>query len=242
MDHMDEKSRNTFLKHSVDTLAGVGKKIAATLTQRIGPRLVDILFHLPLRFEARHWHDQIATLQVGQMATFVAEVYEHKRTRRQYVVTCGDGTGVVQLIYFHRQTGYLERLLPVGRRCLISGKIDLYLGQLQLIHPDYIGRPDDRARWIGENPLYPLVAGVGQKQMQQFVQQIVLRLQPFPEWIPAPLLQQNKWPAWHDAFRLVHGLHYNCSCAALRLKVSLPFLRQQTCMICRSLLPAHQKA
>ena len=41
-----------------------------------------------------------------------------------------------ELVYFNADPAYLKRLLPVGAKRLVSGKLESYDGWLQMPHPD----------------------------------------------------------------------------------------------------------
>src|SRR5581483_10711363 len=49
-----------------------------------------------------------------------------------------DQGGHVSLVYFGKQGGYAKRLLPIGQRRIVSGKLDYYGERLQIVHPEVV--------------------------------------------------------------------------------------------------------
>ena len=51
---------------------------------------------------------------------------------------CEDNTGKINLVWFNSRKDYLEKLLPLNKEIIISGKIDFYKDTKQITHPEYI--------------------------------------------------------------------------------------------------------
>src|SRR5688572_9793570 len=132
----------------VTTLPGVGPKIAPLLDRLLGEpgrpaRLVDLLFHLPHGGIARELKGSIAEAPIGEPVTLAVTVAAHRpappgRSRAPYKVRVEDETGDVTLVFFNAQRPRLEKLLPKGARRFISGKIEVWDGMRQMVHPDRI--------------------------------------------------------------------------------------------------------
>ena len=81
----------------------------------------------------------IATVEV------VVGAHHAPRTRgRPYRVFVQDAEMEFQLVFFHARGDYLQKLLPTGQRRVVSGKVELFDGIAQMVHPDHVLRPDDR--------------------------------------------------------------------------------------------------
>ncbi len=102
-----------------------------------------------------------------------------------------NSSGALELVYFNADPAYLRRLLPVGSRRLISGKVEAYDGWLQMPHPDHVVPVDERAapKAAGANPALPLLepvygltAGLTNTTLRKAVTQALARLPKLPEW------------------------------------------------------------
>ena len=140
--------------------------------------------------------------------TVEVEVGAHfpPRTKgRPYRVMVRDSGLEFQLVYFHARGDMLQKLLPTGQRRLISGRIELFDGIAQMVHPDHVLRPEEAAELPAYEPVYPLVAGLTQKTVAKAASSALARAPDLPEWIDGPLKVREGWPDWHAAVAAVHA-------------------------------------
>jgi ATP-dependent DNA helicase RecG len=93
-----------------------------------------------------------------------------KLTRAPMKVRVGDGSGVMQLIFFNYQ--YLKNAFETGREYLFYGSVRRESGGLTMVHPDF--EPADgknAASGFGIVPVYGLTAGIVQKYLRGLVRQ-----------------------------------------------------------------------
>ena len=124
---------------TVRSLKGVGPKVEKLLNKLVAPRhegaharAVDLLWHLPVGLIDRAMTPRIAEARTGEIATLEVTVAEHRQgggrrggRRAPYrVLVEDDAGGALELVYFNADPSYLKRLLPVGSRRLISGKLE----------------------------------------------------------------------------------------------------------------------
>jgi ATP-dependent DNA helicase RecG len=137
-------------------------------------------------------------------------------------------------VFFGDGGGYAKRLLPVGERRTVSGRLESYGGQLQIVHPDHvvaIGKADDIPV---REPVYGLTEGVSNKRMGGLVTAARERMPVLPEWVEPTVLATRGWPGWGDALDAVHGLEPGEAAARDRLaydellanQLALALLRQ----------------
>src|SRR5919202_305075 len=98
------------------------------------PSVLDPLFHLPHGGVARDLKGSIAEAPVGEPVTLAVTVAAHRpappgRSRAPYKVLVEDETGDVTLVFFNAQRARLEKLLPLGARRFVSGKLELWDGR-----------------------------------------------------------------------------------------------------------------
>jgi RecG-like helicase len=119
-----------------------------------------------------------------------------------------DGAGAaLELVYFNADPAYLKRLLPIGSKRLISGKLEAYDGWLQMPHPDHVAPADANggAALPLHEPVYPLTAGLTNNVLRKAVGEALNLVPSLPEWIDAELLTRNTWPNFGEAIAKLHA-------------------------------------
>ena len=191
------------------SLSGVGAKLAAVLEKRVGSHVIDVLRHLPIGLTDRRQRPALSAVVDGSIATFEILVIKHDRpahgVRRPYRVFCQNETGELELVFFHAHSDYIAKQLPVGARRIVSGRVDLFQGRVQMAHPDHIVAPENSDSMPLLEPIYPLTAGLTPKILRRTLTDALTRLPDLPEWIPEAILSTQKWPGFADAMRAVHA-------------------------------------
>ncbi len=193
---------------ALSTLDGVGPKTEAILAQSGISRPRDLLFTLPHSGVDRRRRSSIREVSPPTTVTVEVEVIAHIPNRqkgRPYRVTVRDAEVTFQVVFFHARGDYLTKVLPVGAKRLISGKIELFDGVGQMVHPDHIVAADQVLDFPDFEPVYPLTAGVTQKQMFRASRSALALAPSLPEWIDGPLKQREGWPDWLDAVAAAHA-------------------------------------
>lgn len=193
---------------ALETLDGVGPKTAKHFKglQIETPR--DLIFHLPHNLVDRARRKSILGVECPAVTTVEVVIGTHfpaQSKGRPHRITVQDEETEFQLVFFHARTDYLQKLLPTGQRRLVSGKLELFDGVAQMVHPDHILRPEQAPDLPETEPIYPLCAGVSAKTMMKAVSASVARAPVLNEWIDPALKAQECWPDWHDAIKRVHA-------------------------------------
>jgi ATP-dependent DNA helicase RecG len=192
---------------SVRSLPGVGPKIAPAVERVAGPRVVDLLWHLPTGTIDRRYAPTIAAAEAGRIATLTVKVEQHlpPASRRQpYKILCSDDTGVLTVVFFHGYRDYLERLLPQGATRVISGMLEAYGSERQMTHPDHVVTCDERHSILTVDPVYGLTAGLTAKTLTKIIRAAVGLAPGLDEWLDPGLRQLRGWPTWREALKLAH--------------------------------------
>ena len=193
---------------SVTSLSGIGPRIGKLIERLAGPFLVDLLWHLPSGILDRGYRPKLAEAEIGRIATLSVRIEKHMpggTPRLPYRIRCRDDTGLLDLVYFHVQGDYLQRLLPVGELRVVSGRLDRFQGMLQMAHPDYALPPEQAANLPPVEPVYPLTSGIQPKVLTKAIQAALARAPDLPEWIEPSLIQREAWPSWKPALALAHS-------------------------------------
>ena len=162
----------------------------------IGSRLVDAWLHAPIRMEKRRLISSLKESNSGELITIGVTVSYHlppPSMRGPYRVVVTDGVEQLELTYFKANTQYLKNIFPVNKQLFISGQIEHRTGLLdyKMTHPDFVGESYQVKGWIGDQPVYPLTAGLTQKFMRGFVLRCLEKIEDLPEWITPEQLNKG---------------------------------------------------
>jgi ATP-dependent DNA helicase RecG len=192
----------------LETLEGVGPKLAKLFPSLGVEKPKDLLFLLPHSGVDRARKASVRDVVPPCTVTVEVEVANHlpPRTKgKPYRINVRDSLLEFQLVFFHARGDYLTKLLPTGQRRLISGKVELFDGIAQMVHPDHVLRVEEAGELPPFEPVYPLTAGITQKQVAKAVAATLTRAPVLPEWIDGPLLAREGWPDWATAMARVHA-------------------------------------
>ncbi len=192
----------------IETLEGVGKKTAEHLAQIdiVLPR--DVLLTLPYSGVDRRRRDSVLDADLPGVVTVEVTVGQHRHATRRggaYRITVEDAKTTFQLVFFHARDEYLNRMLPVGSRRVVSGKVELFDGIAQMVHPDHMLPPEEAGEIPEFEPVYPLTQGVTQKTMFKAAQSALARAPDLAEWIDPLQKAHAGWPDWHEALKAAHA-------------------------------------
>lgn len=192
----------------LDTLEGVGPKTAKAFASLGVEKPKDLLFLLPHSGIDRSRKSSVRDVVAPCTVTVEVEVGGHfppRQKGRPYRIMVRDAALEFQLVFFHARGDYLEKLLPTGQRRLVSGKVELFDNIAQMVHPDHVLRPEDAGELPQFEPVYPLAAGVTQRQVAKAAAAALTRAPEVPEWIDSALKAREGWPDWLAAVQTVHA-------------------------------------
>ena len=192
----------------LETLEGVGPKTAKLMAQLEIEAPRDLLFSLPFAVVDRRRRDTIRGAEIPGTLTVEVTVGLHRAPRNRggaYRVHVSDAQEEFQLVFFHARGDYLKRLLPEGEKRVVSGKLELFDGIAQMVHPDHVLPVAEAGEIPDYEPVYHLTQGVSQKAMYKAVQAALNRAPDLAEWIDPAYLAAQGWPGWADAIRAAHA-------------------------------------
>ncbi len=189
-------------------LKGVGPKTAQVMEKAGLGRPRDLLFTLPQGGVDRRLRGSIREVPLPGTVTVAVTVDRHRppvAKGKPHLVTVIDQLTSFQLVFFHAQGDWLARLLPVGARRVVSGRVELFDGVGRMAHPDHVVPVEEAGSIPPYEPVYPLAAGLTQKLMAKATGSALAVAPDLPEWIDGPLREREAWPAWREALRLAHA-------------------------------------
>src|SRR5574341_1541986 len=190
---------------------GVGPK-RALLFKKMGMETVlDLLYLYPRRYEDRRTLIPIRKLSIGEFQTVQAKVVASglKNTRRRiplFQVALQDETGVLFATWFRQP--YLKDRFKVGDVVILSGKVQWYGRELQMMAPDYeilVGDATDLLHTGRIVPIYPLTEGLTQRVLRSIIKNAIDDYHSFlEEFLAEDVLERYRLIGLKEAIRAVH--------------------------------------
>ncbi len=192
----------------VTALPGIGPRLAKLVEKVAGPKIVDLLWHLPTGIIDRRYAPKIRDAEPGRIATLTVKVDAHvppRIKRLPYRVHCSDDTGEIELVFFHARPDYLKTVLPIGETRVVSGTVEHFRDAIQMTHPDHIGSLAELAQLQSIEPVYPMTAGLTAKPLGKAIRAACDRAPSLPEWIDPAAVAERRWTNWRDSIEAVHA-------------------------------------
>ena len=189
------------------TLPGIGPKLGKILGEFTGNKIIDLLFHLPSNLIDRQYRPSLAEVEDGRIATFEVEVMKHEAPRRRnlpYRILCGNETGYLSLVFFHARGDWLGKAMPEGAKRMVSGRVERFREQLQIVHPDHMLPQAEFDKLPIVEPVYPLTAGLSAKVLMKAIQAALPQVPELPEWQEEEWLKKQGWSDWRSATQAAH--------------------------------------
>ncbi len=190
----------------VEALKGVGPQLAKLLNKLGITRIVDLLYHLPTGVIERIRAPAASTTLLGRNVILDVTPLGTRESRSgrgpmRVVVSDGDGN-TISLIYFNNP-GWAKRSLPIGQPRTVSGTLEAYGEEWQIIHPEVI-EPGKGLQPAVREPVYPLTEGLTNRRVGELVRESLERAPELVEWIEPGLASRECWDKWHASLALVH--------------------------------------
>ena len=191
----------------LETLPGVGPKTAQLFPQLRVEAPRDLLFTLPQSGIDRALRHTVKDAPLPGTLTVAVTIGTHQAPRNKggaYRIHVTDAETSFQLVFFHARGDYWKRQLPEGARRVVSGRVELFDGIPQMVHPDFAVPEDDAQSIPAFEPVYPLTGGITQKLMYKATRAAIDLVPDASEWIDGAQKQQAGWPDFVDAVFTAH--------------------------------------
>src|SRR3954466_1781464 len=219
----------------VEVLKGVGPALAKPL-KRLGlERGGDVLFHLPTGWIERKRVETVDMADAGSVVTVLVTPVDYRQggPRSPFRVHATDREGNYLTLTYFNSPGWAKKQLPIGEPKVVSGRMENYGQELQIVHPDHVLPPAEALDLPEREPVYALSEGLTNRRMGDLAAQALARLPKLGEWIEPSLLDRRGWPGGEEA---LHGAHAsrNTKAAGDRLAYDEVFANQLALMLVRA--------
>jgi len=190
----------------VETLPGVGPQVAKQLNRLDLTRVIDLVYHLPTGVIERIRAPAADAALLGRNVILEVKPYQTREPRSgrgPMRVFAADRDGnTISLIYFNNP-GWAKKSLPMDQVRIVSGKLEQYGDEWQIIHPE-VSDAGKGAEPVIREPVYPLTEGITNKRMRELAGLAIERAPELPEWIESSLVEREAWRPWRAAVAEAH--------------------------------------
>ena len=196
----------------IDRLRGVDIKLSAKFKRLDVTTVRDLLYLFPRRHLEYANIVKISQLVPGLECTVIGTVWEARQVskgfkgkRKDTEAVLSDETGNLKVLWFGQ--GYLARTLKPGTRLAISGKVDVFAGQLMFEGPDYdlldsAPAPINTGRMV---PVYPLTEGLTGRNLRRLAAQALEQwLGGIDELLPKDIISRGRLMPLQEAIQQAH--------------------------------------
>jgi len=190
----------------VSTLKGVGPKVLPLVHKLAGPLVRDVAFLSPSGLIVRRPMTALNAIegQVGIFEIVIDRLIVPSKPGAPIKVRATDATGFVHLIWFGGSAQHIDRLLPRGQTRLVTGRVERFNNEVQIVHPD-IFTPEQAGDIPAIEPVYPATQGLSSRVIRKLVQAALQHAPDLPEWQDPAWLAKTRWPAWRAAVERLHA-------------------------------------
>lgn len=188
------------------TLKGVGPKVAPLVQKLAGPLVRDLAMLGPTGLIVRR-ATTAADAREGEVGIFdivIDRMFVPSKPGAPLKVRASDDTGFVHLVWFGGDPRHIDRQLPRGERRLVSGKVERFNNEVQIVHPDWIV-PAARADEIPPvEAVYPATQGLTSRMVRKFALAALEIAPDLPEWQDPAWVAKQGWSSWRTALEALH--------------------------------------
>jgi len=206
----------------VSDLKGVGPQIQEALHQKGIFTAQDLFYFLPRRYEDQRLLCTIAQAPLGQTVTVVGIVrlMRDQKTRsaqRMCEMIIADDSSVLCLKWFRLNVAHFQRFAAVGQRVKVTGVVEQYQHQKQMIHPDLKVLAEDQTTHVPQIvPVYSEIAGIKSFMLKRLIAQHLSTVTDWPDDFPYALAAKL-YDSLPNISESLHCLHQPQVSADIRL-------------------------
>ncbi len=204
----------SFLLSPLSNLNGIGEKILQDYKRLLAKKrtltdehlkILDLLLHLPDRVVERKIVDNVKNINSGDM--IIARVKAialnpPSKIKQPYTITCYLGMNFVNIVYYKYFEDFIKNKFIIDREIYVSGKVDIYNSQVQIVHPDYVTSNLNEIPKL--EPIYPLTYNISNKNLLKNIDFILNNCPDLPEWLDEEILKRNNWKSWKESLINLH--------------------------------------
>jgi ATP-dependent DNA helicase RecG len=212
------------LERSIDTVKGIGPKLAKKFAKKDVYTIEDLLYFIPRDYQDRRKVTPISELVEGESLIVYGEIIKsgpfHYGKRKVYEVVITDGSGYLSLKWFNFNEGVWRKLYPLGKRIYAYGEVSRFGRNFEMIHPEVVGDEEEEKLTleIGKIvPVYSSMEGISNKVLRKILKNALEEYLPYvPNLIPSKYLKKTGYLPLRTALEKLHVPDDNADIMSLR--------------------------
>ena len=203
---MLEISKST-LFDPIKSLKGIGPKTLQLFEKLCGTKIIDLLLTIPRGLKKREYIKEITDKYLKKEIAIEIIVEKHLpqfNPKMPYKILCKNNNNEIEIIFFRGYVKYLKKILPVGEKRIVCGKLGKIENKYQIIHPENISPIEELSYLHGSLSLYSLTKGLTMSFYRKSINQALGKIIDIPEWIKEDILKRNNWLSWRKTIELLH--------------------------------------
>ena len=204
---LDKNSKN-YLFNSIENIKGIGPKTLKLFGKLCGDRIIDLLLTIPRDFKKRKYIKKISEEYLKKEVALELNIERHLpqfNPKMPYKILCTNNLDEIEIIFFRGYVKYLKKILPVGEKKIVCGKLEKLGNKYQIIHPESISPIEELPYLHGLLSIYSLTRGLTMAVYRKSISQALGKLIDIPEWINTDILEKNSWFSWKKTIELLHN-------------------------------------
>lgn len=182
------------LNAEVQTIKGVGPRMAEGFRKLGIETINDLIFYLPRRYDDYTRLRYISKLQPNEVVTVIGtvkftEVRTGRSARQYFYMEMDDGSGVLGVTFFGQP--YLIKKIRKGMQLVISGVTSIYGNRLQMTNPEWEEVDPQNLKTPGIVPVYSLTKGITARSLRHLMNRTVnYWSERLPDYVPEAVLDR----------------------------------------------------
>ena len=200
--------KKDFIFNDIDKLKGIGTQLSKYLKKRKIEKIKDVILNLPYSETDRSKINKLNELEIGKIQSIKVIVRKLSFPRIRNLpnkISCEDGTGKIEIVYFNSREGYLRKLYPLNKWLVISGKVNYYNNKYQITNPDYVTTLDNQDYIVSNIPKYNLTKGINEKKYRSIKEQVISNLPNIDDWLSNDFIKKNNLSNWNESINKLHN-------------------------------------
>lgn len=203
------KGERTLDKVPLQYLKNVGPKRGRLLNKMGIFNALDLIYHIPRRYEDRTTLKPFHILEHGEVETVKGIIVgvQDVKPRRGLTITKAalrDEFGLGYAVWFNQP--FVKKQLVLGRELIVSGKVDKKFGKVQITVSDYEVQDSEDKTHVGRIvPVYPVTEGLPQRALRNIIKSLLENhLTDIKEVIPATIREAYGLMGIQEALESIH--------------------------------------
>ncbi len=200
--------------NSIENIKGIGPKTIKFVKNKLGLRIIDHLFNLPIKHINRFKNTSIRKSIEGDIITVDVIIIElnikkgfFKKRGPSRIITFGlndEANQRLDVVYFNLYSKSLSKTFKINNIYTVSGKIEIFKGIPQITHPDYFILKEAKIKIPKFDPIYKSYLGLKKNQIRNIIGSGLESLRNIDEWSTKKTLKKFNFLSFYETLKSIH--------------------------------------